>query len=204
MTILFQGDSITDCARNRESLSDLGQGYALKVAKIYGELHPDKDITFINRGISGNRVVDLFSRYEEDFLALKPDVISILIGINDTWRRYDNNEPTCADDFYDVYDKLLCRIKKDMPNTKIIIIEPFLLNTIEEYAVWREDLDPKIQMVRKLARKYANAYLPLDGILQSYVVKGNSDASIAEDSVHPTQLGHAIIAREYIRVLEGL
>ncbi len=204
MRILFQGDSITDCERNRDISTDLGLGYAKSVAKIYSELNPDKELSFCNRGISGNRVVDLMARYEEDFLAEKPDVISILIGINDTWRRYDNNDPTSAEDFCAVYDSLLSRIKADMPDTKIIIIEPFLLNTIKEYAPWREDLDPKIQKIRVLARKYADEYLALDGILQSYVVSGYSDESIAGDSVHPTPLGHAIIAKEYIKVLDKL
>ncbi len=204
MKILFQGDSVTESGRVREDSASIGVGYPNVVAEVYSALYPDKNLSFVNRGISGNRVTDLLARYEEDFLAVRPDVVSILVGINDTWRRYDENDLTSEEEYYNTYKMLLERIKKDMPNTKIIMIEPFLLSTIPEYEMWREDLDPKIQKVRKLAREYADAYLPMDGIMQSYVIKGYSDEVIAADSVHPTEVGHSIIAKEYMKVLDEL
>ncbi len=204
LKILFQGDSITDCDRKKRREDSLGEGYAKKVAEAVGILYPKTEIEFINRGISGNRVGDLFDRYEEDILAIKPDIISILIGINDTWRRYDSNDETLPVDFKHIYNTLLSDIKRDLPDTKIIIMEPFLLNSVPERILWREDLDPKIGIVRELARKYADAYIATDGLLLQYIVSGYTDEEIAADSVHPTDIGHALIAREYLKVLGEL
>ncbi len=202
--ILFQGDSITDCNRDRANPNCLGAGYPRKVADVFSTLYPSIPVTFLNRGISGNRVIDLLERYEDDFLDLAPDVISILIGINDTWRRYDSNDLTTVEQFKTNYELLLSKIRQDMPKTKIIIMEPFLLNTMEDRVLWREDLNPKITVIRELARKYANAYVALDGLLQQHIVGGHSDADVAADAVHPTDVGHGIIAAEYLRVLSGL
>ena len=105
--VLFQGDSITDCGRDRNNPDDLGNGYPLLVASLFNALYPEKNVKFINRGISGNRVRNLKERWEEDCLALKPDYVSILIGINDCWRRYDNNDPTSSSDFERDYRYIL-------------------------------------------------------------------------------------------------
>ena len=91
--VLFQGDSITDCSRDKNDIPSLGNGYPKIIANIYHTMFPKREITFVNKGISGNRVRDLLSRYDQDFLAIKPDFISILIGINDVWRAFDRNDP---------------------------------------------------------------------------------------------------------------
>ncbi len=101
--VLFQGDSITDCGRNYSDITSLSGGYPGIVAKMYTLLFPDTKVTFVNKGISGNRVKDLLARYEQDFKAIKPDFLSILIGVNDTWRRYDHNDPTSAEEFENAY-----------------------------------------------------------------------------------------------------
>ncbi len=204
LKVLFQGDSITDCGRKRADSENLGEGYPNKVAQVMTTLYPKIQMSFVNKGISGNRVKDLLARYDNDILKIKPDIISILIGVNDTWRRYDIFDATTTKAFRDNYEKLLSKIKQDLPSTKIIIIEPFLLNTIPERTLWREDLDPKIAAVRQLARKYADAYIPLDGLFQQYVVDGFTDEEIAEDSVHPTDIGHGLIAKNYIDTLNNL
>ncbi len=200
--ILFQGDSITDCGRDREDITSLGKGYPSVVAKLYQTLFPDTSVTFVNKGISGNRVKDLLARYEEDFKAIQPDYLSILIGINDTWRRYDSNDPTSTEEFEQNYRELLGRVKKDLPECKIIIIEPFVLNSLPDRASWREDLDPKIQVVRKLAKEFADYYIPLDGIYAKKEVEAYSCKQLAEDGVHPTALGHSIIAEEYLKIFQ--
>ena len=207
-TVLFQGDSITDCGRNRETSNEkpgneLGQGYPAKIAAIWEILFPGSGVRFLNRGISGNRSSDLLERYEKDFRALNPDLISILIGINDTWRRYDRNDPTAADLFENRYRTLLGSIRRDMPKTIIVIMEPFLLGSIPERKIWREDLDPKIQAVRGLAMEYADFFIPMDGIFARCAVEGIREADMAADGVHPTPLGHGIIASEWIRALES-
>ena len=171
------------------------------VAQKYRLLFPDSKVTFVNKGVSGNRVKNLLERYEEDFKAIKPDFLSILIGINDTWRRYDSNDPTSVESFEKTYHKLLTRIKADLPDCKIMMIEQFLLNTDQAKACWREDLDPKIQAVRRLAKEFADYYIPMDGILAKAEVEMYTCKQITEDGVHPTRIGHSIIAEEYLKAL---
>ncbi|GHV94950.1 lipase [Spirochaetia bacterium] len=200
-TVLFQGDSITDCGRSREDDAKLGNGYPAKIAGIWEILFPGHSVRFINRGISGNRSKDLLERYEKDFLALEPDVISLLIGVNDTWRRYDSNDPTSTEQFEKNVDTLLGNLRRDLPETSIILIEPFLLGTIPERKIFREDLDPKIHAIRSLAMEYADVFIPMDGIFARYAVEGFKEADMSADGVHPTSVGHGIIAAEWLRGL---
>ncbi|GHV68777.1 lipase [Spirochaetia bacterium] len=199
-TVLFQGDSITDCGRDYQNKDSLGAGYPAKIAGIWENIFPEKKLTFINRGISGNRAIDLLGRYETDFKALRPDLVSILIGINDTWRRYDSGDPTTAADFEKNYRTLLENLKRDLPKAIIVIMEPFLLETTPPKD-WREDLDPKIQAVRNLAKEYADVFVPLDGIFTRYAVEGLDEAAMAADGVHPTPTGHGIIALQWLKAL---
>jgi lysophospholipase L1-like esterase len=205
--VLFQGDSVTDCGRDREDFPNrdgslLGYGYPAKIAALYGILFPETETVFLNRGISGNRTGDLLERYERDFRDIKPDLISILIGINDVWRRYDRDDPTSPEGFEQNYRTLLERLKGDLPGVKILIMEPFLLHPLPDRRQWHEDLDPKIQVVRKLAGEFADYFLPTDGILARYAAEGIPEGSIAADGVHPTPAGHGILAYEWLRCLE--
>lgn len=199
--ILFQGDSVTDCDRNRLDASDLGEGYPARVAAGLTAMHPEYKATFVNRGISGNRIRDLLARYEEDILAVNPDFLSILVGINDTWRRYDENDPTSTQEFESTYRSLLTKVRQDLPQCRILIMEPFLLTSLPDRAAWREDLDPKIQSVRALAREYADFYLPLDGMFARKEIEEGRPQELAEDGVHPSAVGHSVIADEYLKVL---
>jgi lysophospholipase L1-like esterase len=199
--VLFQGDSVTDCGRSRTDENDLGNGYPAKIAVLWREFFPDSGIRFFNRGVSGDRTQDLLIRYQADFVDIKPDVLSILIGINDTWRRYDSGDPTPVKLFEDNYRKLLTNIKCDLPGTKIIIVEPFLLNSMPDKAAWRIDLDPKIQSVRLLAKEFADIFIPMDGIFASHAVSGIRELDMSDDGVHPTGLGHGIIAAEWLKAL---
>ncbi len=202
--VLFQGDSVTDCGRKREK-NDLGAGYPKAVQTLYDYLFPDNEVTFINRGISGNRVRDLLKRYDEDFLNVKPDFLSILIGINDTWRKYDSSDETPIERFTTEYEALLKKIKKDLPETKIMLMVPFVTHALPDRAVWHEDLDPKVIAVCELANKYADFLLPLDTIFDNAVMSGDfTPADIASDGVHPTAIGHAFIASEYLKLLKIL
>ena len=198
--VLFQGDSITDCGRDREQ-GTLGNGYANYTAALFNSLYPELNVTFINNGISGNRTADLCQRWTEDCINLKPDVLSILIGINDTWRRYDSNSPTTAEQYYENYKEILTRTKLEIGDIPIIMLEPFLLPCPEDRIAWREDVDPKIQKARLLAREFNAIYIPLDGIFaqNSTVVEPSYWAA---DGVHPTSAGHALIARLWIDAVE--
>jgi len=122
--VLFQGDSITDSGRSRQDLNHLGDGYALITAGWFSALYPQKRVSFLNRGIGGNRVPDLIGRWQEDCLTLKPAWLSILIGVNDMWRRYDSNDPTTTEEFESNYRRLL-DLTMERLSPQIILCEPF-------------------------------------------------------------------------------
>lgn len=198
--ILFQGDSITDAGRDRAIPTDLGRGYASMTAGFLAALHPELGPDCLNRGISGNRTGDLVSRWKEDCLDLKPDVLSILIGINDVWRRYDRNLPTTAGEYEKNYRILLERTRAALPETRLILMEPFVLPVPDDRKAWREDLDPKIDVVRHLAREFKALYVPLDGIFASASMH-QPPAFWAGDGVHPTPAGHGLIARSWLHAV---
>ena len=200
--ILFQGDSVTDVGRDREDGSSLGAGYPMMTAAWFAAKHSEKNVDFLNRGNGGERIRDLEGRWQEDCLDLKPTIVSILIGINDCWRRFDNNEPTTAGEFEVSYRNLLDRIKEQGIN-KVILLEPFVLPVTEDRKAWREDLDPKIHVIRELAREYGAILIPLDGIFNAAsVLKPSTFWTI--DGVHPTNAGHALIAQEWLKTVKAL
>ncbi|MEK4998172.1 SGNH/GDSL hydrolase family protein [Paenibacillus sp. FSL H7-0918] len=200
--ILFQGDSITDWGRNHEDASSLGVGYAMMVAARLGYLYPEKNLTFINRGIGGNRIVDLQGRWDQDCLDLKPTWVSIYIGINDTWRRFDSGEETTPEQFEASYRDLIERTQKSL-DAKLVLIEPFVLPVPEDRRTWRQDLDPKIHIVRELAREYGAPLVPLDGLFAAASVKAEP-AYWAYDGVHPTPAGHALIADAWLKTMGAI
>lgn len=198
-TILFQGDSITDVGRDRAG-DCLGTGYAFIAASLFSALHPEMQVSFLNRGISGNRVGDLEARWREDCLELRPNVVSIMIGINDCWRRYSQDDPTSASSYYSGYRRLLTELKEHDPKTKLILLEPFVLPVLPEQREWREDLDPKIHAVRALAREFGAVYVPLDGLFAVACTKAEP-AFWTSDGVHPTPAGHGLIARAWLEAV---
>lgn len=198
-TVLFQGDSITDCGRAYDDSANLGGGYAMLAAGLFHASHAAMGVRFVNRGISGNRVIDLKARWQEDCIDLKPDWVSILIGINDVWRRYDSDDPTPVASFEDDYRAILRRTQ-DETRAGLILLEPFVLPTPPDRAAWREDLDPKIDAVRRLAREFGAVYVPLDGIFAAMACRADP-AFWAADGVHPTAAGHALIALEWLKVV---
>lgn len=200
--ILFQGDSITDWGRNREDALSLGTGYALMVAARLGHLYPGQNLTFFNRGIGGDRIVDLQGRWDKDCLELKPTWVSIYIGINDTWRCMDSGEETTPEQFEASYRDLIERTKKSL-DAKLILIEPFVLPVPEDRKGWSQDLDPKIHIVRELAREYGAPLVPLDGLFAAASVKAEP-AYWAFDGVHPTPAGHALIADAFLRTVGAI
>lgn len=196
MRILFQGDSITDWNRKYDEFHDLGNGYVRFTADGLREQLPDRELEFINRGRSGDRTWELKKRWQAECLDLKPDFLSILIGVNDTWRAFDQNDPTSAQEYEDNLRALLEDVKEHT-RAKILLLEPFLLHNSPDKDEWRADLDAKIERCRKLAREYADAYLPLDGILAAASVQ-KEPAWWAADGIHPTEEGAKLIARYYL------
>lgn len=201
-TVLFQGDSITDAGRSRDSDADLGRGYAAMISAWFAALYPEREVTFINRGISGNRAKDLEARWQQDCLDLKPTWVSILIGINDTWRHYDANDPT-SPETYAAHYRAILEATRDKAQSNLIILEPFVLPVPPDRANWRVDLDPKIAVARSLAREFDALFIPLDGIFAAASVKREPGFWLP-DGVHPSPAGHALIAQAWLRAVQAI
>lgn len=200
--VLFQGDSITDAGRERYNSYSLGNGYAMIASAWFGALYPEKNVQFLNRGVGGDRTQDLESRWQKDCIALKPAWVSLMIGINDTWRRYDGWGATSAAAYEKSYRALLEAVKTKLA-ARLILCEPFVLPWPEDRKGWREDLDPKIEVVHKLAAEYEAILVPLDKIFTEAL--GRQEASYwAVDGVHPTMPGHALIAQSWLRTIEAI
>jgi lysophospholipase L1-like esterase len=200
--VLFQGDSITDAGWNRQDPNSLGGGYAMMAACWFSALYPGKKVTFLNRGISGNRAKDLDARWQTDCLDLKPTWVSIMIGINDTWRRYDSNDTTSTEAYEKSYRNILT-LTRDKLKAKLILIEPFVLPIPEDRKQWRVDLDPRIHVVRTLAREFNALLVPMDGIFAEAATH-REPAYWAGDGVHPSLPGHALIAQSWLRTVKAL
>lgn len=197
--VLFQGDSITDAGRRRDDPSDLGFGYAQMAASWFASLYPERRVTFFNRGISGDRVKDLRRRWQRDCIDLGPTWVSIMIGINDCWRRYDQNDPTSTEEYEEGYRDLITQVK-EKTGARLILCEPFVLPFPEDRKAWREDLDPKIEVVHRLAKEFDALLAPFDKIFQE--ASGQIEPSFwAYDGVHPTMPGHALMARAWLRTV---
>jgi lysophospholipase L1-like esterase len=192
--VLFIGDSVTDCGRREDADRQLGHGYVREVADRLALVRPAE--TVVNRGISGNRVVDLLERWTTDCIDEHPDTLSILIGINDTWRRYDSDDPTSVEKYERGHRSLLEQTVAAGIG-RIILVDPFLLALTPEQAAWREDLDPKIAVVHALAAEFGARHLALDEFLQAQLGE-YAAADLAADGVHPTELGHRIIADAWL------
>lgn len=200
--VLFQGDSITDAGRNREDRNDLGRGYALYTAAWFRAMHPELNVTFLNRGIGGNTIRDLDARWEADCLELKPTWLSVLIGINDAAGRYHHNRPIPVEEFETTLGNLF-RKAVERSVKRIVLLEPFVLPTDPSRVQWREDLDPKIEAVRRLAREFQAILLPMDELFAQASARQKLDYWMP-DGVHPTPAGHALIAQAWLKAVHGM
>jgi lysophospholipase L1-like esterase len=201
--ILFQGDSITDCGRDYADSDSLGNGYAMIAASFLAALHQGLAPVCLNRGISGNRAEDLVERWGKDCLDLRPDVLSIMIGINDTWRAFDSNDPTSTEGYARDYRSLLEQARAANPDLKVVLMEPFVLPVPEDRKAWREDLDPRIEVVHGLAAEFGATLVHLDNLLNA-ACEEQPPAYWAEDGVHPSQPGHALIARHWLEAVGAM
>ena len=202
MKILFQGDSITDAGRDYRNYHDLGPGYPKYAAAGIRAAHPDKDFEFINLGISGNRTSQLFDRLYSDGIAFQPDVISILIGVNDVWHRHSHNIATTDAQIELNYRSILERIKRET-SAKIVILAPYYLDAAEnEYL--NEDLKTLLPIVRSLAKEYADVYIPLDEMFNEALKTQPTPLYYSADGVHPNENGRKFIGEAYAKAVEPL
>ncbi len=199
--LLFQGDSITDACRDKSDYHNLGEGYPKYAAEYLKEKYSGIAFEFIDLGINGNQTKDLVERLQTDFIDIKPDIVSILIGINDVWHHAADKSWIPQEIFEERYRTVLKSIK-DRTNAKIMIMEPFLI-PVEDKLFFREDLAPKIEIIRKLAREYADVYFPTDGLLQAAFI-GDDPTSYAADGVHPTEKGARYIGKLYADYISRL
>jgi lysophospholipase L1-like esterase len=189
--ILFQGDSITDCGRSWDDPDNLGEGYVRLLTTMLPDKYPEHEFKFINRGVSGDKVKDLVCRWDIDCISLQPDWLSILAGINDTLI-------TTITEFEEKYWTLLRRTTNEL-NSRIIMCEPFLLSV--DNNAYREDLNPKIEVIRKLAKEYDTVLVPLDKIFHE-ACSLKTPEYWAPDGVHPSPEGHTLIAISWIKYLD--
>lgn len=199
--ILFTGDSITDCNRDRNDQHSMGMGYAAMVAGRLGVDHAELNLCFRNTGISGDRACDLLARWDADCIDLNPDWISILLGVNNTWRRYDNNDPT-PDDVFEAECRGLLQRMKDETAARIVLCSPFLLHTDPSIAQMRDDLDPKVAIIKKLADEFNAIWVDFDATFIAAQAR-HIPAYWAPDGVHPSIAGHALMADTWLGVVGG-
>ena len=200
MKIVFQGDSITDAGRDKRNYHHMGNGYPKYAAAMIREAFPDADIEMINQGISGNRTDQLFDRLYPDAIAFEPDVVSILIGINDIWHRHGANKIETTDEQVATnYRAILTRLKKQT-NAKIIMLSPFLLDN-EEKEAWRVELESILPIIRSLADEFADAYIPLDELFAQALKTQPEPKFYSADGVHPNANGAEFIGKHYFEAI---
>ena len=202
MKILFQGDSVTDAGRDRSDPHDMGNGYPRFASAMMQDSFSDKEFEFVNLGISGNRTEHLVERLEADFIEIQPDIVSILIGVNDVWHHYSHGIETTDEQFEKNYRAVLDALKA-RTSARILMIQPFLLESVDPAKqAYTEELARKQAIVKQLADEYADAYLPLDEILHTETEE--EPAYYAADGVHPTPDGACYIGEAYLGAIAPL
>ena len=207
MKVVFYGDSITDAGRNYEvdfQPEGYGYGYVKYAVKSLIAENPEKHALY-NRGISGNRIVDLYARIKKDVWNLQPDFLSILIGVNDVWHEIEGQNGVELERFEKMYRILLDDTLQKLPNLKIMLCEPFILKGSATVGKWEEFLQVKeyAKVVKKLAEEYKLYFLPLQDALDK-AAEINGSEYYAADGVHPTEAGAKLIAGEWVKLFKEI
>lgn len=208
--ILFQGDSITDCGRSQEIAAYLGSGYATMVAGELGCRYPGT-YSFVNKGICGNRIVDVYARIKNDIINQKPDYMSLLIGVNDVWHELDGRcNGVTAEKYEKIYDMLIDEVKEALPDIKIIILEPFVLQgastastekSPNRFQIFQSEVQKRAACAKRTAEKHNLLFVPLQNKFDEACLKEQASYWLW-DGVHPTAMGHNLIMKEWIKAFE--
>ncbi|MCU0913078.1 MAG: SGNH/GDSL hydrolase family protein [Planctomycetes bacterium] len=198
-TIVFAGDSITAADRHRQAYGPLGFGYVHFAGNLMLARHPELELRMVNAGISGDTIADLKHRWQRDCLDHRPNVLSVLIGINDVWQRA--MEPDLASNAADpeeyglTYEQLLAWAREQC-RCRLVLMEPFLFSRDQQDRV-RQTLTPYVEAVRRLAEKYEAVLVPLQQAIDRRIVE-IPPLRWSQDSVHPCLWAHAWIAEQWL------
>ena len=214
MKILFQGDSITDAGRARDNDINIGRGYAHFVKANFNYTRPLQH-EFINRGVSGNKITDVYTRIRCDIINQKPDFMSMLVGINDIWQEYDfgGKNGVSAKKYETIYNMMIEEIKEELPDVKILIMAPFVLDASatagcladgrNKYEVFREEAEMRAEASKRVAERYSLGFLPLQCEFDKASAIGGA-SYWTSDGVHPTEAGHSLIADLWIKKFDEM
>lgn len=209
--ILFQGDSITDAGRNREDFYSLGYGYPLLAAAALTADCPGA-YEYVNRGVGGDLLADLYNRRQADLLDLQPDYLSLFIGTNDAWAELDQGRPIETAAFEQMYIDLLEEIFTTCPQTRVMLLSPYIMeglfsrNTDEQpdrLAQFRLHVASRIEVVERLARRYDLPFVNMQAVFDRACERAD-DACWTGDGAHPTPGGHELIKRAWLAAFEEL
>jgi lysophospholipase L1-like esterase len=201
--VVFQGDSITEAGRNLNakepnSAGGLGNGYPLLVASAVLADRAKNGFQFYNRGVSGNKVPDLEQRWATDALELQPDVLSILVGVNDFWHTLTHGYTGTVQDYEQQLTGLLDETRRALPAVRLIVFEPFVLRTGAVDERWFPEFDNRRAVAARVADRARATFVPLQKIFDKHARETPPPPAYwASDGVHPTPAGHAIIAEQW-------
>ncbi|MFI6940048.1 SGNH/GDSL hydrolase family protein [Streptomyces sp. NPDC050418] len=206
-TLVFIGDSITDAGRDRTDPSSLGNGYVNEIARTLNARaatghKADPAPRIINRGVNGHRIRDLAPRWTTDVLDHRPTHVTVKIGINDTWRRYDRGLLSPVPEFRAALDRLLDLTARHT-TARLTVITPFLLPVRPDQHAWFEDLQPRTEAVLRAAADHKARIVRADLVLEQ-AARHHAAAELAHDGVHPTPLGHRLIADAWLSTAEAV
>ena len=203
MRIVFQGDSITEAGRDKRNYHNMGNGYPKYASEILTERFPETDFEFINMGINGNRTDQLFDRLYTDAIAFEPDVISVLIGINDIWHRYSGGRIETTDEQIETNYRAILKRLRAQTNAKIVMLAPYLLDC-EKVDHMRDELARLLPIIRRLADEFADAFVPLDLLFDEALKSQPEPLYYSGDGVHPNANGAEFIGRHLAETFMGI
>lgn len=197
MRIVFLGDSITDCERDRADINSLGNGYVKILADKLRPIYPDTDIELINKGVAGDEIKDVLARADSDVIALKPDAVVIMAGINDTVHDFKTDKQLDLKKLEGDFKELLKKLKKE--GIVIIFLEPFLLPAPDKLRM-RKLFSSELAVLNKVALKYADEVVAYDEMFNG-LAESIPYTEYSLDGVHPTHRGSRLIADQAIKAI---
>lgn len=203
--VLFIGDSITDAGRDYDVYYDLGNGYVHMAGSLILGRYADLQLEVLNRGINGHKLQDLAERWQKDCLELKPDILSVMIGINDIWHHRSAGQPidgAYLANFKETYSRLLTQARQENPDLQIVLLQPFLLPLPSDHLEWEQELQPMTEILEAVAVEFKAQYIPLHDHFKRLVQTSAAEHFTIEDGVHPTRVGHGVIADQWLELVD--